>query len=1061
MAAAMALGGRLLKRTLDRMRAVRPPYAAFGGIKFRLIGMVLLVIVPVTVIIATGLLRERARDIEAAHVRAQDIARRGGERYRSSIAGMQNLLRTLALVPEVASGSPDACAAFLDRAGRQIAWASRFWMLDTSGRNICATMKAFVGTDLSDREYFKNAMATRQFAFTDFIRGRADGIQTTVLTLPILDDRGAVTRVLAVSLRLEWFASLFSEVSDQSGASVILFDANDVMVARHPARPEWIGRSWRDTPVIDLMTNASEGSGEIVGIEGVPKIVGWATVPGTRARIVVGFDRAQVLGEIDAKMRRGLLVMLLVVGCAILTGLGLARSIARPLRLLTAGAEAVRHAPDAVLPKISAYAEVTSLAASLDALLTDRRERERALIAARAAAERAERQACDAHAYLTNVIEMLPEGIVIFDADDRFHLWNRAFADQYGAYGNLVKGETLEGRVRASVAAGAYPSAAGREEAFIAERMARHALPESTIELPMAGDRWVRILERRMADGTRIGVRSDITDIKRREESFRLLFESNPVPMWVHERGSCRILAINDAAVALYGYDRDTCLTMKTDDFHIAEYGSPTATGDGTVRERQWRHVKADGNFIDVFSYSRSLEYEGRSARLVAIVDVTERKRAEARISHMAHYDALTGLANLTLFRERLDAAALRAGGRGFAVLCIDLDDFKSVNDAHGHPIGDRLLRMVGARLASFVRDGDTLARLGGDQFALIRGVVSGEAEIGTLAAALIAHLAEPFDIDGFAATVAASIGIAMAPRDGEDAETLLRYAEMALFGAKADGGRTFKLFDPQMNLRLMARRSIEHDLREALAGDAIELWYQPSVALATGRTTGFEALVRWNHPKRGMVSPAEFIPVAEDIGLIDQLGEWVIRRACADAAAWPADLRVAVNLSPLQFRSRDLVRTVLMALASSGLPAQRLELEITESLLLHENEHNLTTLHQLRGLGARIAVDDFGIGYSSLSYLRMFPFDRIKIDRSFVKELPASSECVKIIRSMVELARSLGISVTAEGIETAEQLAQLREDGCMEGQGFLFSPARPVADVARTLEGRAADRAA
>lgn len=1061
----MGIGGWQLRGLLDRVCALARPRslrAAFGGIKFRLVGLILLVILPVVVIIAVGLLRERAHDVEAAHVRAHEIAQRGGDMFASAITGMRNILQTLALVPEVASGSGEACAAFLARNGRKLPWSGQFWILDDSGRAVCGTVKDIVGRDYSDRQYFKTAMATREFVLSDFVLGRTYAVLGTVLALPIVDEHGNVTRVLGASLRLEWFASLFAEVSHQSGASVILFDGEDVMVARYPSRPEWIGKSWRDTPLIDQIGNTTDGSGEIVGVEGISKIVGWAAVPGTKARIAVGFDRAQVLGQIDGKMQRGVLVMSLVAGCAILAGLAMARSVARPLKLLTQGAEAARNAPDAALPAITGYAEVTSLAASLNALLAERRRREQALIDARATAERAEQQAREAHAYLTNAIDLLPEGIVIFDREDRFYLWNHRLTEQYAPYGRLVAGERLEDRLRASVAAGAYPTAAGREEAFIAERLALHALPESNCELPMAGDRWVRIVERRMSDGTRIGVRSDITDIKRREESFRLLFDSNPVPMWVHEQETSRILAVNDAAIKLYGYDRATFLSMKTLDFQVTEYGaSATARGDGSPRERHWRHVKADGDLLDITSYSRSLEYGGRSARLVAIVDVTERNRAEARISHLADHDALTGLANISGFRQCLEAAAKRVQERGFAVLCLDIDNFKSVNDALGHPAGDRLLRAVASRLIPSLSEEDTLARLSGDQFALIRVGISSEAEAEAFAAKLIALLAEPFDIDGRAATVAASIGIAVAPRHGEDAETLLRYADMALYGAKADGGRVSKVFDPQMNLRLMARRAIEHDLREALADEAFELWYQPSIDLATGRTTGFEALARWNHSKRGMISPAEFIPIAEEIRLIERLGEWVIRRACADAAAWPSDVRVAVNLSPLQFKNNDLVRTVLMALASSGLPAHRLELEITESILLDDSEGNLAILHQLRGLGVRIAVDDFGIGYSSLSYLRMFPFDRIKIDRSFVMELPASSECVKIIRSMVELARSLGIDITAEGIETSEQLAELRANGCMEGQGFLFGAARSVAEIANFLGTHAAERAA
>jgi len=310
---------------------------------------------------------------------------------------------------------------------------------------------------------------------------------------------------------------------------------------------------------------------------------------------------------------------------------------------------------------------------------------------------------------------------------------------------------------------------------------------------------------------------------------------------------------------------------------------------------------------------------------------------------------------------------------------------------------------------------------------------------------------------------VSISVGVATAPRDADDAESLLKYSDMALYSAKTDGGRTFRFFDPHMNVRLQARRALERDLRAAFARDELELYYQPSIDLATDAVTGFEALLRWHHPERGTISPAEFVPIAENIGLIEPLGEWVLRQACAEAARWPSHLRVAVNLSPTQFKSRNLVQAVLMALASAGLPPQRLELEITESVLLQENENNLAMLHRLRGLGARIALDDFGTGYSSLSYLRMFPFDKIKIDRSFVKELPANAECVMIIRAMVELARGLSMATTAEGIETAEQLAHLRADGCAEGQGYFFSPPRPAADIAEMLarHGQAAVRAA
>ena len=709
---------------------------------------------------------------------------------------------------------------------------------------------------------------------------------------------------------------------------------------------------------------------------------------------------------------------------------------------------------------------MTSLASSLDALLTDRRRRELALLEARAVAERAEREAREAHTYLTSVIEMLPQGIVIFDADDRLLLWNRCFAENY-PFGGLQAGERFEDRLRAAVARGAYAAAIGREEAWIAERLARHNMPESDCEQEIAGDRWIRVMERRLPDGTRIGMRSDITELKRREESFRLLFESSPVPMWVHDRKTCRFLAVNDAAVGLYGYDRAKFLTMTTRDLQLVEYVAGTVRGQhDALQERNWRHARADGTAIEVTSYSRALEYEGRAAKLVALVDVTDRKRAEARITHMAHHDDLTGLANRVLFRQCLDAAAKRSRehGRMVGALYIDLDNFKDINDALGHPEGDLLLRDVAARQSLCVRKEDIVARLGGDEFAVIQDGIDGQGDTEMLAARLIEVLGEPYDIEGRVVTVAASVGIAMAPRDGEDTESLLKYADLALYSAKADGGHAFKAFEPEMNVRLQARRVLERDMRDALANDQLELHYQPSISLATRTGGEFRGAVAMaasgarRHLAGRVHSRSRRISGSASTGL----GEWVLRRACADAAGWPAYTRVAVNLSPLQFKSRKVLQSVLIALASSGLSARRLGLEVTESVLLQENETNLATLHELRALGARIALDDFGIGYSSLGYLRMFPFDKIKIDRSFVMALPDNQECVKIIRAMVELAKSLGMDATAEGIETPGQLAQLEALGCGEGQGFLFSQARPVGDVPDMLaRGGAIERAA
>jgi diguanylate cyclase (GGDEF)-like protein len=434
--------------------------------------------------------------------------------------------------------------------------------------------------------------------------------------------------------------------------------------------------------------------------------------------------------------------------------------------------------------------------------------------------------------------------------------------------------------------------------------------------------------------------------------------------------------------------------------------------------------------------------------------DITDWQTAQAQISHMARHDALTDLPNRTLFREQLQQA-LRSAKRDdhIAVLCLDLDHFKSVNDSLGHPIGDDLLKEVALRLVGCVRRSDTVSRLGGDEFAIVQVANESEASsAATLATRLVEVVSAPYKIQGHQIVIGLSVGISVTPNDGCDPDQLLKNADMALYRAKADGRGTFRFFEAGMDARAQARRLLEVDLRAALSRGEFVVYYQPIQDLKADRIVGFEALVRWNHPLRGMIPPVNFIALAEETGLIVQLGNWVLRTACTAAAGWSQDVSVAVNLSPAQFKDRNLVPSVVSALAASGLAACRLELEITESVLLHDSDVTLATLHKLRALGVRISMDDFGTGYSSLSYLRSFPFDKIKIDRSFVSELATRDDSMAIVRAVTGLGKSLGISTTAEGVETSEQLALLRLEGCTEVQGFLFSPPRPAEDVEKML---------
>ncbi len=433
--------------------------------------------------------------------------------------------------------------------------------------------------------------------------------------------------------------------------------------------------------------------------------------------------------------------------------------------------------------------------------------------------------------------------------------------------------------------------------------------------------------------------------------------------------------------------------------------------------------------------------------------EITERRRAEARISYLAHHDALTGLPNRIAFKERLSllVARLRAAGSGFSVLCLDLDHFKAVNDTLGHPAGDRLLELVASRLGNCLREDDLIARLGGDEFAILQ-YSDDAAQAAGLAERIVHLLGQPYDLYGQQVSISVSVGIAVSTGDLANSDEVFKQADTALYDAKSRGRACFSHYDQEMSTRLQMRHETELDLRLALTAGEMEIFYQPIIDVDTGDHLGFEALLRWRHPRRGMISPAEFIPIAEDLVIIGELGRWVLETACLEAQTWPSPLRVSVNLSPLQFKDTEVALVVARALSLSGLAADRLELEVTESVLLLESDSVVATLHEIRGTGVHITLDDFGTGYASLSYLRSFPFEKVKIDQSFVHLIDSRPDCRTIVNAISSLARELGMRTTAEGVETKAQLDQVRNAGCNEVQGYLYSRPMPAADVAGYL---------
>ena len=682
------------------------------------------------------------------------------------------------------------------------------------------------------------------------------------------------------------------------------------------------------------------------------------------------------------------------------------------------------------------------------------------------------------HQRLDAALENMLQGLAMFDAEQRLIVCNKRYVEMYGLTPEQVKpGTTVREILQYRIANGFYH--VRDAEGFVTSWTSNFGDVSSRIQ-ELADGRIINVTRSSMPDGGRLVTHEDITERQQLhaqlEQQHRLLKEheeklrvqnlqldaalNNMVQGLAMFDAEQRIVVANDRYAEMYGLTPEqvkpgTALRQILQ-CRIALGHYPGRDVDELMREPMARIAEqGSSNYLSELTDGRCIAVSAQRMANGGIVtthqDITDQRRAEAKITHMALHDALTGLPNRVLLNERLEHALARAKrGEMVATHMLDLDHFKHVNDTLGHPAGDKLLRMVTDRLRALARETDTIARMGGDEFAVMQVAMSQPSDATALAHRMIEAVSAPYEIDGHQVVIGTSVGIALSPMDGVSPDQIIRNADLALYRAKGDGRGTYRFFEQEMDTQMQVRHALECDLRRALPAREFELYYQPVVDLATDSISGFEALIRWRHPEKGMVSPDTFIPLAEEIGLIVPLGEWAIGDACATAAQWPDDLKVAVNLSAAQFRSPGLLQIIADALAASGLAADRLELEITETVLLQDSESTLAMLYQLRELGVRIAMDDFGTGYSSLSYLQSFPFDKIKIDRSFVKDIVESAGSLNIVRAVAALANGLGIAATAEGVETKEQLETIRSEGCSEMQGFLFSRPLPAAEIER-----------
>jgi diguanylate cyclase (GGDEF)-like protein len=675
------------------------------------------------------------------------------------------------------------------------------------------------------------------------------------------------------------------------------------------------------------------------------------------------------------------------------------------------------------------------------------------------------------------------QGLAMFDAGERLVIANGRFAEMYGLPPEDIRPGTPLRRILAHRVASAAEGNATVEDQLQALRKQLACSNSSHLAERLSDGRAILVSIRPMPEGGWVSTHQDVTE---RENLNAELAHQNELLRQredeLEERNKQFDAALRNMSQGLAMFDAEQRLVI-CNELYARIYGlTPDQVEPGTplhriVRQQIANGCQSEGDADALQGWlARRAAGEGPSqmtceledGRAVSVSaqtmpnggivtthrDITEQRYAEARIVHMALHDSLTELPNRTLLDERLQQALTRVRrGEMVAVHTLDLDHFKTVNDTLGHPIGDKLLKQVTERLLALVRETDTVARMGGDEFAIVQVAIGQPTDATTLAHRIIEVVSKPYDIEGQQIDIGASIGIAMAPADGDNPADLLRNSDLALYRAKGDGRGTFCFFEPCMDEQMQARRVLESDLRRAIPAREFELHYQPVIDLDSNEISSFEALVRWRHPLKGLVPPDVFLPLAEKLGITIALGEWAIRDACTTARGWSRELNVAVNLSPRQFRNPGLVQIVADALDDSGLPAHRLELDITEPVLMGESESALSVLHGLRDLGVKLAMDDFGTGYASLSYLHSFAFDKIKIDRSFVKSVAADSGSLNVVRAVAAMAHSLGMSTTAEGVETFEQLEIVRTEGCNEIQGFLFSPPLPASDIDRILK--------
>ncbi|QPF85247.1 EAL domain-containing protein [Bradyrhizobium genosp. L] len=874
--------------------------------------------------------------------------------------------------------------------------------------------------NIAERDYFKSFKydAHPEPVRAETLRSLIVGGLSTVIAHRLTGPDGSFLGVMTRRIDPLNYEKFFASVAPGTSAAIAMFHTDGTMLARYPHVDEMIGRKLSKAPLVDQVARQGGQRTQRLAspIDGIDRLGSAVRLTHFPAVVVATNSIDAALADWRAQTRFLISAATLAATIVALVLFVLIRQIWRQNR---------------------------------EAQLRLESERQR----------------------LDTALNNMMQGLVLFDASARMVVCNQRYLDMCRLSAEHIKpGCSFEDVMRQRNTAGTFDG--DDVEAFCATVRTSIAAGKPVDVITATADgRYLSAVSQPLAHGGWVATIDDITErlnLERerdRNNAFlREIVDHIPSQITVKDAHTRRYLLVNRVAETHFGTARDNIIGKTPHDLFPSDAAEVIAADDeialqstgGLFKDEHLWHSHVTG---DHYITSRRIgirDHAGTPRYIITVVDdVTERRRANERIAHLAHYDALTDLPNRVLFREQIERELSRARqGRPFALLYIDIDEFKGINDSLGHHVGDELLKTVAGRIKACLSEGDLIARLGGDEFAVIQSSIGSAADVEAFVASVHRAIREPCDCLGHHLSTDASIGVALAPQDGTELDQLIRNADIAMYAAKAEGRRTHRFFEPEMGAHARARLTMEQDLRQAMNDGGFEIHYQPLLDLASGEVTCCEALLRWRHAKRGMISPVEFIPVAEDTGLIGELGEWVLRTACMEAASWPDHIRLAVNVSPIQLKNISLALKVASALAASGLKPDRLELEITEAVLIGDDEVALAILHQLRAIGVRIALDDFGTGYSSLSYLKRFPFDKIKIDRSFVSDIAVDGSAT-IVQSVVNIATSRNMTTVAEGVETEQQRNLLRELGCTEMQGYLFSPPKPAAELRRLLGAR------